>query len=232
MKTRTIYSMVVITSIFFSACKKDDAKPAENCRISSINLNGTTATNFTYDGQGRVSLMTTGNEITTYSHSTGGYVRQVLKDNKLKERSTVENNALGLIQKITKQYFDLNGNITNSIMYTYEYNNNGEIVKSISKSGSDPEQTTIYQWSNGNLVNTSQGVIYSYYTDKPAQDGDILHINQLQYYGTKLIKNKNLVKSISQNGTTVSIDNEFDSNGRIVKSLLGNDYYAIQHICQ
>lgn len=232
MKTRMIYGIAVLSSMFFSACKKEDVKPAENCRISSISLNGTTATNFTYEGQGRVSLMTTGNEITTYSYSTGGYLRQVLKDNKLKEKSSVENNALGLIQKITQQYYDLTGNVTNSITYTYEYNSNGEIVKAISKSGNNPEQTTIYQWSNGNLVNTSQGVFYSYYTDKPAQDGDILHITQLQQYGTKLIKNKNLVKSISQNSTTINVDNEFDSNGRIVKSLLGNDYYAIQHICQ
>lgn len=232
MKEKYFYHIAVIITVLFAACKKDGANKQQECRVSSINLNGTATTNFSYNEQGWVSVMSKGDEVTTYSYTAGGYIRQMLKANKLMEKSTTELNAQGLIQKITKQQFDLNGNVIFNLIYTYEYNGNGEIVKSISKSGSNPEQTTTYTWSNGNLVSTGSGVIYSYYTDKSSQDGDLLRITNLQAYGRILIKNKNLVKSVSQNGTTTNIDYEFDSNGRIIKSHLGNDYYAIQHVCQ
>lgn len=180
MKTRVLYGMLLTAVISFAACKKDDAKKQQQCRISSINLNGTEATNFNYDEQGRVSVMTKGDVVTTYSYTAGGYVRQMLNANKLTEKATAEFNAQGRIFKITTQRFDGSGNINFSGTHTYEYNGNGEIVKSVTKNGNIPEQTTTYTWSNGNLIQASQGVIYTYYTDKPVQDGDILRTNQLQ----------------------------------------------------
>lgn len=242
MKTHSILcGVVAILSI--AGCKKEADQPpaSETCRITSIVLSGAAdaITNISYDGEGRISKLDRDSVSANFSYSGNTINILSVTANTLTRRTTIELNTQGLAQKITSVTIRDDGSAFDPRVETYEYNSAGEALKKIEQAGDNAPETTVFTWSNGNLVSESDGTTYEYFLDQPIRDGDGIRERDILGSGIIIFRNKNLVKRAVNNnsGVTQDLTYEFDSDGKIIRrnTLVNNDIAitrTMQYACE
>jgi len=231
--------LTTLTSLFlilvFSACKKDnDEKKKPTCRIITITPSPSgNAFNITYNSEGKISTISTGNDITTFAYSGNTVIGTTNTSGVFSSKKIITLNANGMATNVKTEFNSSGTNWSNDL---YEYSGT-ELIKatSTSSTGGTPSVSTL-TWSNGNPVSATTGTSVTtldYFTNKPAQTGDYLDIAQL-VVGYRIYKPKNAIKSLL-NGTNInSFDYTFDSDGKItslVATGATNTTYTYQYQC-
>jgi hypothetical protein len=99
---------------------------------------------------------------------------------------------------------------------TYSYSANGQIQSITSQYNGKTPTVTTYQFTNGDATSSSDGISYTYYTDKPYAEGDYFQIVQLLNDGAYFLKNAHLLKSFQVGTSTVyNFTYTFDASGKI-----------------
>lgn len=220
LKTAVITVVSVLLIGIYSGCKKDTHKIL-NCKISTAKFPLTNSVyTFTYNAQGKVSSISTGTNISTFTYAGDSVVMQTVNaSNVVIDKLVTIVNADGLAIS-TKDTYNYGNNWTNTV---YEYNGTQVTRATATSSTSGTPQITNYAWSNGNLQSaTTAGftTTYDYYTDRPRQNGDYLLLFQT-VQGFECIRSKNLVKTIN---ASINYEYEFgiDGNIKTLTSLQGN----------
>lgn len=224
---RTIYLCLLL--IGFAACKKSkDDKPV-NCKIASVIMMPTggnpEVVNFTYDNGGKLKYMIVGNQTVEHFYYTNGYKRRSSSGNGWVTNSFIELNTAG--KPLTKKDTVYNGqSVSQTYLTTFEYNGQGDLIKTTKN---DNAQTTeSFTWVNGNLVKFQSGnnaYILDYYTDQTNRDFSFIDLQLFVSLSMNPAKSKNLLKSVTNNGTQMNLHYQFDQAGNIKKwnaTLLGN----------
>lgn len=168
-----------ILVLALSACKKDDAVQASSCRVlqSQYSLNGVSyaASQYEFDGSGRLSTMVFSNQASTYNYQYTYYPDSVVLA-QVNQRTVYYLNAQGLAASATMvtSGFPASGMRTD---YTYTYNFQGYLVADrailTQYVGGVPRydtSSTSYTIENGNItrMQSSDGNDYRYsYTGLP-----------------------------------------------------------------
>ncbi|HEX7756259.1 MAG TPA: hypothetical protein VF421_12990 [Niabella sp.] len=241
MKHLLILSLALL--LFAAGCKKDrNEKTAQTsaCRISRLVAPDGKEIKITYNADGSYQAIDNeqNDEVLTPIYSSGSVVITTVSEStgKVTRKTTVLLNSSGMAYGVKYEYYNSAGTITGTNNYVYEYNGT-ELAKSTASyfNGTTTTNTTeTFGWTDGNLTSTvtNTGVsIYEYYTGKPAQLGDVLSISSVMLNGfdiNLIIKNKNLLKSLS--GTEVGYT--FDTEGRInTISYNGELQFNIEYEC-
>jgi hypothetical protein len=226
---KKLFSVIAcIGALYFAggltSCKKD-SKNDPVCRIGTISetdMSGpspsTTLLSLSYDESGRISKLVAagaGNfsKIFTYSGNAVHIVQSDAGGPQYVWDISLNNNGYPLT--ITEK--DKLGAVLSTVTMEYTGNTLSRII-SIYTPGT--EDTTTYNFSGGNMTNTSDGVLATYYTDKSYQQGDYLKLIQIVNYGVEYIRNKNLIKSIVSGTDTENFTYEFDNTGKVTKLTL------------
>ncbi|MCX2682099.1 hypothetical protein OOZ15_19270 [Galbibacter sp. EGI 63066] len=227
MKSFKITSLL-LAALFLISCSNDDdiiIDPAENCKIITMTSgsgNSSTVYNISYNNDGKISQLSHPDGKLTWLYNSQGMIHSRFdSNNHLYYKADIELNANGHPISIAAENYDNNGDVTSTTVHSFEYNNQGELIKWIQKTGNNPETTQILSWSGGNLTQVSSETHtseYEYYTDQVVQQGDFYQLYFTAVFGTSMINNKNLVKSTeSSNGDTQNVNYEYDQEGRITK---------------
>lgn len=229
----TLASLLMILA--FPACKKDkDEKKKPTCRIITITPSPSgTAFNISYNSEGKISTLSSGNDVTTFAYSGNNVIGTTTTSGTFSAKKIITLNANGLATNVKTEFNASGTNWSNDV---YEYSGT-ELIKATSTSsgGGTPSVSTV-TWSNGNLVSITSGSSVStvdYYTDKPAQEGDYLDIAQL-VGGFQIYRTKNAIKSLFSGSTITSFDYNFDTDGKITSLTAtggSNITYSYQHQC-
>jgi len=224
------YSLLATLALTTAAsCKKKDDSPT--CRIitvtDSYTSSGTTnntSYNITYNNDGKISTLTSSNGSTTtqkiFNYNSNTVIINATQGGTFSGRDSVSLNGSGRITNI-RSFSNSSG--TNWYNNSYEYDGNGNLLKSVSSSSSSSStSTTTFSSTNGDVTSGNDGsstTTYEYYTDKSYQVGDYFQIVYFINYGTDLVKNKHLLKSITSSGSINNCNYEF-TDGRITKLTL------------
>jgi hypothetical protein len=229
----TMTSLLVILA--FTACKKDkDEKKKPTCRIITITPSPSgNSFNISYNSEGKISTMSTGNDITTFAYSGNTIIGTTTTSGTFSSKKIITLNSNGLATNVKTEFNTSGTNWSNDV---YEYSGT-ELIKATNTSsgGGSPSISTV-TWSNGNLVSISSGSSVStidYFTDKPAQTGDYLDIAQL-VGGFQIYRTKNAIKSLFSGSTITSFNYNFDADGKITSLTASggtNITYSYQHQC-
>jgi hypothetical protein len=232
LRLTTITSLLLILA--FTACKKDkDEKKKPTCRIITITPSSGNSFNISYNSDGKISTMSSGNDITTFAYSGNTTIATTTTSGTFSSKKIITLNSNGLATNVKTEYNTSGTNWSNDV---YEYSGT-EIIKltNTSSSGGSPSISTV-TWNNGNLVSITSGSSVStidYYTDKPAQTGDYLDIAQL-VGGFQIYRTKNAIKSLFSGSTITSFNYNFDGDGKITSLTASgstNITYSYQHQC-
>ena len=135
------YMFIIITSLFISACSKNDnpiVEPiAPQCKIVSIKEGDDPTTTYTYDGNGKVSLVTN-----LYGFGSGTFTYQTGKIN-FTDINGSENQSLST---------DASGRVISDGTDTYKYNSDGYLIEKYWRSISTTVPEYVLSYSNGNLI--------------------------------------------------------------------------------
>lgn len=229
----TLTSLLMILA--FASCKKDkDEKKKPNCRIITITPSTSgNSFNISYNSEGKISSISTGNDVTTFAYSGNTIIGTTTTSGTFSSKKIITLNSNGLATNVKTEFNAAGTNWSNDL---YEYSGT-ELIKatSTSSSGGTPSVSTL-TWSNGNLTSITSGSSVStidYYTDKPAQEGDYLDIAQL-VGGFQIYKTKNAIKSLFSGSSITSFDYNFDGDGKITALTASggsNITYTYQHQC-
>lgn len=206
--------LIVITSfiLFFAGCKKDDSTPQSTCKITNlVTANGVFA--IAYNSNGTISSITAKTAVTTYSYNGNTITETVTNSGQLIGKLIVTVNSAGLATNVRTESADE----TQWKNVAYEYAGNQASKSTSTDSGGGGADVTTFQWSEGNLVSiTEDGDITNatYYTDKSFQSGDYISLTQL-IQGYEVFRNKNMVKSISDDTGVTNITYAFDGDGKV-----------------
>ncbi len=218
-KSIVVLAASVMTILVFTGCKKDnDEMETKQCRIVKIIQPDGTPIDYTYDQNGRIASMVMGNDTTILVYGAGTALHTTTSLGVFKERRTITNNSNGMAVNIRVDR-DINGTTwTNG---SYEYNGT-QVAKTTVTNYNDnpPPSTSQAYWNNGNLITVVSSLsttVLDYYTDKPAQQGDYLHLSTMLAGGYKIYDSKNLLKSITTSPAVTGITYEFDGDGKITK---------------
>ena len=225
MKPQKLLTYCLIFASFVSliiSCKKNDVnqkKPA--CKIITINENSGSSSSvykITYNNDGKISTLNEGTSTSVFTYSGSTIIKNGTNNGSFSERDsiTVDNNGRPLN---VRQYYDQAG--TTWYNNSFEYNGNGELLKSYqtSNASSIPE-TTLYTITGGNLVGiqtSSDNLTLEYFSDKPSQPGDYLEVISLISYGVSLYPHKNLLKSVNSGGSITNFNYETNADGLVTK---------------
>lgn len=217
--------LMSLTVLVLTSCSKskEDApgQVAPGTRIKT-RTTGSGITNYSYDAQGRIALITYANgDKHEYQYLPGKAITKEYDGNGLLERETIhELNADGYTTRAT--HSDLPG-----YEYLYFYNPDKTIAKQIAKNNSVTTMIFDYFWNNGNHDSTrysnGNGVwnytqVNTHYLDKSNSLADI-------FFGEELWgkDSKNLDKTTfnrNSDGSTSPVYTytyEFDASGRVIK---------------
>jgi hypothetical protein len=235
LKSVIFYSAALIIIGASASCKKDKDDKLPDCKIISISPSTGDAFTINYNSDGKISTLTTGNRVTTYAYSGNTIVATTNVAGVFDSKKVITTNSDGLAVNIRTED-DQTGTVWTNQAQQF---NGTEISKSTSTSstGGTPSVTT-FGWSNGNMITATFGggspTTLEYYTDKPAQTGDYLHLAQL-VQGYEVYRSKNLIKSIFDGTNITSFDYTFGSNG-VISSLTAtsstSSTFTYQHQCQ
>jgi hypothetical protein len=213
----SIYLFIIVL-FAFAACKKSGSSSSK-CQVATVSLVPTAGTptvvNFTYDDNGKLKFMNTGAQVAEYFYRSNGFTRRTSSGNGWYTNQYVEFNASGL--PIVKKDSTYNGqSLSNSSIYTFEYNNQGELIKTFKDNSAQPLET--FTWSSGNLVKYQSGntaYIMDYFPDKANRDFCFLDLQIFVFFGTNPAKSKNLLKSLTSGGNQINFQYQFDTRGNI-----------------
>lgn len=218
---KKLFLMAATFTAAFASCKKDDA-PKPDCRIITVTqvpagMNSTS--NLTYNSDGKLSVVTTGNETTVYVYSGSIIIANSTISGIFNSKKTITLNANGLVSNVRTEQDETGAKWDN---YVIEYNGT-EILKDTytTSEGGAPSIET-YTWSGGNLVTITAGsttTTLEYYTDKPSQTGDYFKYTQLTT-GYEILRAKNALKAISNGSDITNFDYSFDTDGKIISMIL------------
>ena len=126
-------------------------------------------------------------------------------------------------------------------LFTYVYDAGGVLQSAnysqASTSGANYRTSTLtYKYENGDCISStysdatgSSTTNYSYYTDRPAQDGDFQNFQSIMNYGALTLRNKHLLRS-AYSGAYVSENNyTFDNTGKIITSTYRFNDQVVKH---
>jgi|GEM_PF-2434979 len=217
-----ILPAILMGSLFFISCKKDDIKN-NACRIVTISEESASGSavvhNITYNNDGKISTLQSSGTFNTnkvFNYTGNTIIVTTSGNNNPSRKDSITLNSQGRPVNI-RQYFSG----TNFDNYVFEYDGNGELLKNqkISNGSTTPE-TTIYTNQNGNIasIKTSFSTVnLEYFNNKAVQQGDYLEVLSLIAYGVSIYPHKNLVKSIVSDNSITNYDYEFNSEGVITK---------------
>jgi hypothetical protein len=232
--TQLAMAAALLTIITMAGCKKDKDDKKPDCRIITITPSPTgSAFNISYNSEGKISTISTGGDITTFAYSGNTVIATTTNSGTFKRKMIITLNGNGLATNV-KTETNASGTTWNNDLYEYS---GTEIIKATgtSSAGGTPTVSTL-TWSNGNLVSITSGSSVStldYFTDKPAQTGDYLHIAQL-VAGYQIYRTKNAIKSLLSGSSITSFNYTFDADNKI-SSLAAtgssNTTFNYQHQC-
>lgn len=220
MKTSKLLAKAMITLVaivFFSACKKDkDEQNKPVCRIiTAIPSSGAgNSFNMTYNNEGKVSTISSGNDITTIAYSGNTAIATTNTSGAFSSKRIINFNSDGLAINVKIEYDPAGTSWDNQL---YEYSGTNLIKATYTSSSGGTPSVSVVTWSNDNLVSVSSGTSVStldYYTDKFSQTGDYLYLAQL-VQGFQIYRTKNLLKSISSGTDINNFNYSFDADGNI-----------------
>jgi hypothetical protein len=220
-----VFSLVVIG---IAACKKSGSSSA-NCKVSTVTLVPTggspSVVSFTYGNDGKLQFMNTGSQVAEYFYRTNGFTRRTSSGNGWYTNQYVELNAAGF--PVVKKDSTYNGQSLNQVTnYTFEYDNQGQLIKTFKDNNATPLET--FTWTNGNLVKYQSGAnsyIMDYFTDKTNRDYAFLDLQIFVFFGTNPAKSKNLLKSLTSGGNQLNFQYQYDPKGNIkewIGTILGS----------
>src|SRR5689334_13541609 len=218
MKTTQFATAVTLLSILtLGACKKDkDEVKKPDCRIITITPSPSGSSfNISYNSDGKISTISTGNDVTTFAYSGNTIIGTTNTSGSFSSKKIITLGSNGLATNVKTEYNTTGTNWNNDV---YEYSGT-ELIKatSTSSSGGTPSVSTL-SWSNGNIVSVTSGssvTTLEFFTDKPAQEGDYLDIAQL-VGGFQIYKTKNAIKSLLSGSSITSFSYNFDAGGKII----------------
>jgi hypothetical protein len=202
------------------SCGKKGSSSSSACQLLTVtdSSSSNTVYNITYNNSGQISsLVATGLNAFQAEYAYAGNVAIASVSNSGGPVSRIDTTTLnsdGYIQSVVSYYPSTQDIATT----TYTYGANDQVLKSIYQDGSSPAVTTTYTFTNGNLTSLTNGTItmsYTYYTNMPYQEGDVLQVSQLVGGGFPYIKNVNLCQGYTNSSGTVNFTYSFDSNGKI-----------------
>jgi len=130
--------LTTLTSLFlilvFSACKKDnDEKKKPTCRIITITPSPSgNAFNITYNSEGKISTISTGNDITTFAYSGNTVIGTTNTSGVFSSKKIITLNANGMATNVKTEFNSSGTNWSNDL---YEYSGT-ELIKATSTSAS------------------------------------------------------------------------------------------------
>jgi hypothetical protein len=213
------YFLLIPAALQFWGCKKDsdEEPPAPICKVQTI-TQSSVVLSFLYDSSKRVSRVAYSDgtlEEYTYKGDTTRIL--VTEGGAFEQRKIITNNALGMATQVR---LEENQAGTSGTIINFQYNGT-ELIQEIQKPiGSASTTVTIYTWRAGNLTEIRSDTtvaLLDYYTNKPSQPGNYLEVVNLSE-GYTTIKTKNLLKSVTQSGVTVTITYIFDKDNNIAKA--------------
>jgi hypothetical protein len=233
--TQLATAAALLTIISLAGCKKDkDEAKKPDCRIITITPTPSgSAFNISYNSDGKISTISTGSDVTTFAYSGNTVIATTTNSGTFSSKKIITLNAQGLATNV-KTENNASGTDWNNDLYEYS---GTELIKatSTSSTGGTPSVSTL-TWSNGNLVSITSGSNVStidYFTDKPAQVGDYLHIAQL-VGGFQIYRTKNAIKSLLSGSSITSFDYSFDADNKITSLTAtgsSNVTFTYQHQC-
>jgi YD repeat-containing protein len=230
-------AIVVVTT--FSRCEKSGgtattsdttttrttttSTPAQTCQITGFSQAATSQTSaqtytLGYDNQNRLTswhLSYTASNGTPENQSEAfqygaGYVLTTW----VTAITTNDSLVLNSDGSISADYFSdkLSTGLTK-----YTYSSNGELLTSVAASSTNSTiKTTVYTWSNGDMVATSNEGAFSYDSTKKSVQGDETQLTQLLQYGTGAWTTKVAHQLTSENiGFAVQYAYAYDSAGKV-----------------
>lgn len=181
--------LVACVAMVFVSCSKDDEEDGQRGAngerlVSKIiehdNKYGDDIYTFYYDKQGRIEkIVNTGNDLeegesyvytNTYSFTDNQLISKCVDGNDI-YTVTYTLNSKGFITKATDKEEYRNENDQQQESTNYTYDENDQLIKTVQNGG----YTTLYTWSNGNLiqeVRPDETNIYSYTSDKNKSNFD------------------------------------------------------------
>lgn len=220
-------SLLAFTVVFIFSCKKNDVTPPPSptmYKVKTLNYNPGTQNeliqNYTYDNQGRLTLIT---------RSNGEKVEYTYETNKVNSKFTAVNGTI----TTTINELGANGYVTKAIhppfTSIYEINNDG-FIQRITQSGGGSTYEQRFYYHGNNILDSIRTIFNGAWATTVAYSNfsiDRLFPNAANTglaFAGQMIKHpfgKNVVRSQLANGNiTTSISyrfNEFDDKGRLVK---------------
>jgi hypothetical protein len=231
------YCILITAVLLLGGCKKDSDKesPVPVCRVQTI-TQSSVVLSFLYDSSNRVSRVAYSDgmlEEYTYKGDTTRIL--VTQGGAFEQRKIITKNAQGMATQVR---LEENPAGTSGLVLNFQYNGT-ELIQEIQKPiGSASTTITTYTWSAGNLTEIRSGSsvsVLDYYTDKPSQPGNYLEVVNLSE-GYTIIKTKNLLKSVTQSGVTVTITYIFDQDDNITQTIFtggsSNDTIGFTYQCE
>ncbi|MBS1606534.1 MAG: hypothetical protein JST42_28010 [Bacteroidetes bacterium] len=214
-----------LASIGISACKKHSPKQSNPCRIVAIldtiirkGAELTTIETFSYDSAGRrlkyQETDSTGGRTITYTYMGNLIISRPGAPGR-EFTDSVYVNDKGLPYRLID---DIPGQLNDNRTFTYD--DSGQLLSEIfaENNGSFHVYSIDFEYAGGDLMRETLGVNvtnYSYYTDRPAADGDYTRISELRAYGIVLRRSKHLVKSDWSANFREDFTYTFDQSGKI-----------------
>jgi hypothetical protein len=202
-------------------CSKKNAAAVPNCQIITIvdSYNSTNTTyNLTYGNNGKISTIQNTSATSPFTE-VFTYANNVILVSKTGAGSVFissDSNAVNSAGLITySQQIDATADTT---INTYTYDGNNDLLKSTTQTNGGAITTNTFQYTNGDLTSSSDGTTtttYTYYTDKPSQNGDYIHVFQLFNYGGQAIQSAHLIASLQSGSSIDNFNYSFDSSGKI-----------------
>jgi len=208
-----------------AACKKNAQKSSNSCRIvailDTVTYKGVVSTmieTFSYDSAGRLlkyqEMDSAGGRTMTYTYK-GNLMIGRPDDPGYEFTDSVYLNDKGLPYRLID---DVPGQIHDNRTLTYD--DSGQLLSQIfaENNGNFHVYSINYEFAGGDVIKETLGVNvtnYSYYTDRPAADGDYNRISELRAYGIPILRNKHLVKSDWSANYQENFTYTFDPSGKI-----------------
>jgi hypothetical protein len=209
-KTIVTFVLAFTMAGAFTGCKKNKDKRTV-CRIVSLKSGASgDMSELSYDQQGRISRIVSGDLLRTYFYDADSVIATSASAGTVSDRKVIKVNALGLAVSIYSETYGTQPSWSNAVN---EYDGD-KLIKTTSTSSNQMEPViNTYQWSQHNITASISGTDttrFSYYLDKPIQEGDYFSLLQKEE-GYEIFRNQNLLKTYAGSNLVY----EFNSEGRI-----------------
>ncbi len=228
MKTNYIIAFALI--LFTGCTKNNPANPTlPGCKIIHVTKDVGGSEDITYNSDGTIKTFTQFGRVYTLVYNGNTYTATGTLNGNFFSKSTVTFNVDSLITNSRTSPLQNGSNWQN---IAYQYNGTQLSKETFTTDSTTAILVTDYQWSGGNLTSSisygplyNYSTTYTYYTNKPNQDGD--YFSTLGFGSINTIRNKNLLKSIANDSSVGDITYTFDTDGKITSWII--DYGTYTH---